>query len=171
MRKALALACLFGAVTSVTAQAQEEQIFLFNKPQSCLAEIEAAMVKRSWSIDAKDEQSVTASIYGKGRSTAAEVHVFYRDNNFYYTSKAMKHVKKVVAGQWENNKFRTEIPANWVTNIQRDAAQLCPQLASDSNQPQQNVEERLQKLQALLAKGLITEAEYSQKRTEILQDI
>lgn len=114
-----------------------------------------------------------ASIYGKGRRVAAEIRIFYKEGDFYYTGEATKKVSNVTGpNQFTEREVNTNIPETWVKNLKRDTINSCQSSSSSpSTGEEKDVKRRLEELQNLHKEGFISDDEYKELRKNILESI
>lgn len=172
--KALALlTVLLSPCLSLPCLAAEE-LFLQDKPRSCMQAVNDAFLARRWKVVSKSEESITGSIRSRGRGIEATVTISYRENNFYYTGTALRDV---LSNDWidvhsNTDQQPTSIPDNWIENLKRDTTLFCARANSQKGSPSKAApEDRLMKLQQLREKGLITEEEFQQQRQKIIDEI
>ena len=119
------LALLTIALTTLLtslACAEEGKIFLPDQPWKSHNAIVKALEFRHWEIYQNDNEGIRAKVRSGGRQTSADIHIFHRDDQFYYTATATKTKRRSTGGgRFTEIEVEAEVPEFWIQNLRDDA--------------------------------------------------
>ncbi len=177
MRQARILlsAGIVGLVFAVapTLAAETTGVFLPSSTESySLNAVKRAFLSRKWNVVHADDSSVTGALQHRG--VDAKLTIYRQENGLSYRCECSRERKvRKIGGRWSTVTDYDYLPDNWIENLKRDTLSFSSHPASrpTAQSPPSSIEMRLLKLDDLRDRGLITEQEYRDARSKVLDEI
>jgi len=179
MRKEFANALAIGALLAMTAMARADDAGVLIEQaaigrQDVIMDVVAnALIGRRWKVESRDAAAVVASL------GASRIRIYLSGVDLLYQETGSVSVR-VGPPSIGATVRRSATNSRWMNNIRKDVRaelgrlEMARSAVSRTPAPVQSprtAAERLSELEALRASGAVTEAEYTQKRAEILKSL
>jgi hypothetical protein len=173
-RNAGALRCLAAITLAffVPAASADEELLLKRIPlavdkPTAIEIVRQVFVERGWQVTAKDAGSVSATYVSQ--AIEAKVRIFLADRSLRYEETALD--RDAARRGSASPTIRT--PARWINGLIEDVGQSLQSQALDLawSSQQRTPYDRMAELKKMFDAGLISSAEYEQKRADILKNL
>ncbi|VUD64961.1 hypothetical protein TDB9533_03444 [Thalassocella blandensis] len=105
--------------------ASDEKIFLANQSFEIRSAIIKALEIRQWQVYVNTEAAIKAKVHSNGRRTTADITIYHRDGNIYYTAVARKMQRiSMGVGKFRHVEVDTEVPEFWINNLRQDVLNI-----------------------------------------------
>jgi hypothetical protein len=160
------------ALSYGVAQAAEDKVLISELPAGVakaevLAVVKQSFVGRRWTVIASTDDSVTGKLVH--HNFDAELRIAIVDGSLRYTEKTTEEMTDHSRGR---RAIEVTMPARWIANLRLDISRRLVALPRTTTLTKaEEAAQRIRALKDLFDKGLITQAEFDQKRADAMKDL
>lgn len=164
-------------IFSVNAAHADEKIFFSQIPanistEQAIGAVKAAALRKRWSVQEMEDGILPITLDHRGYKAVLKFYfstrnIHYSDHTTFYNETFEEDVfGDQAAGEWE----KSTAPARWVNNLKNELYANFNRIPAAEPSSSEDVEKKLETLKNLYDKKLITEAEYLQKKKDIMSN-